>query len=148
MNVYALVGSHDSIRIRIVLTAGEGSFLEEADMRNTVQYGDVGISTIMENSTDSTKVQAIPGHVCKLHKSLYCAKQEGVIWGSFLDDQLKDWTFRNLEYGNRIYFYLQGFEFIVISIFVDDLAFSSNSPFLLQRLKYKLNVTFDVRLFG
>ncbi len=65
-----------------------------------------------------------------------------------LDKQLKEWGFKNSEYDNGIYFYVTGSEFIMLAIFVDDLAFSSNSSSLLCSFKSKLHATFDVRLFG
>ncbi len=67
--------------------------------------------------------------------------------GSLLDKQLKEWGFKDFEYDNRIYFYGSGSEFIILAIFVNDLAFSFNSPPLLCWFKSKLDATFDVRLF-
>ena len=147
-SVYAPVASLDSIRMLISLSAAARSFLEGADVSNAYLYGNLDIPIIMEQPRDSSKIQAKPGRVCKLHKSLYRTKQAGEIWGSLLDKQLKEWGFKNSEYDNRIYFYVTGSKFIMFAIVVYDLAFSSNSPSLLRGFKSKLDATFDVRIFG
>lgn len=83
-----------------------------------------------------------------MHYATYSAKQAGEIWGSLLDQSLKSWGFQSSKYDNRIYFFKLDSEFIIIAIVVDDLAFASNSPSLLQHLKNSLVVHFDVKLFG
>ncbi len=145
MNVYAPVASHDSIRM---LIAAEGSFLGGTDVSSEYLYRDLCVPIIMEQPTDSSETHGMPGHICKLQKSLYGTKQAGEIWGSLLDNQLKKLGFNNSEYDHRIYFYTQYSDFIMIAIVVDDLAFFSNSPVLLLEFKPKLSATFDVRLFG
>ena len=49
---------------------------------------------------------------------------------------------------NRVYFLLQGGEFLMLAIFVDDIPFSSNSFNLMERFQSKLSATFSVKLFG
>ncbi len=125
MNVYALVASQDSNHMFTSLSAAAGSFLEGADVSNAYLYIDLNIRIIMEQPTDSSQVQAKPGHVCKLHKFLNATKQAGEIWVSWLNKKLKERGFNNSEYDNHIYFYFIGSEFIMLAIVVDDLAFSS-----------------------
>ena len=78
-NIYEPVTSQDSIRMLIALPASQDVSLEGADVSNAYLYGDLDISIIMEQPTDSTQVPAMPGYACKLTKSIYGAKQAGEI---------------------------------------------------------------------
>ncbi len=88
-DIYAPVASHDSIQVPLAIAAAQNLTLEGADNSNAYLYGDLDISILIEQPTDSTKRHAMPGHVCKLKKSLYGTKQAGDIWGSLLDKSLK-----------------------------------------------------------
>lgn len=65
-----------------------------------------------------------------------------------MDKEIKQWGFKNSRYDQRINFLVQGNEFIIVAIVVDDLAFSSNSPRFKKLLKLHLTASFDVKLFG
>ena len=67
-----------------------------------------------------------------LIKSIYEAKQAGGIWGSLLEKSVRQWGFCVPRFDERIYFFLQGMEFIILAIVVDDLAFASNSTRLIN----------------
>ena len=102
----------------------------------------------MEQPTDSSQQLAKPGYVCELIRSLYGTRQAGEIWSSHLDKTLKQWGFKVPSIDNRVYFLLQGGEFLMLAIVVDDIAFSSTSPNLMERVKSKLSATFSVKIFG
>ena len=147
--LYAPVATHESIRVQIACSAGERkTFIEGADIDNAYLYGKLDIPIIMDQPTDSSQQLAKPGYVCELIRSLYGTRQAGEIWGSHLDKTLKQWGFKVSNIDNRVYFLLQGGEFLMLAIVVDDIAFSSNSPFLMQKLKSKLSATFSVKHFG
>ena len=55
--------------------------------------------------------------------------------------------FKVSNINNRVYFLLQGGEFLILAVVVEDIAFSSNSPHLMQKFKSKLYATFSVKLF-
>ncbi len=78
-NIYAPVASHNSIRILFELVASEESYLELADVRNAYFYGDLDVLIIMEQPTNSNPELVMPGHSCKLLKSIYGAKEAGKI---------------------------------------------------------------------
>ncbi len=147
-NIYAPVASHDSIRMLLAIAAAQNLTLEGADISNAYLYSDLDISILMEQPTDSTKRHAMPGHTCKLNKSLYGTKQAGEIWGSLLDKSLKSLGFANSNYDDRIYLYNAGTDFVITAIVVGDLVFASNSNKLLQKLKTHLSTNYDVKLFG
>ena len=146
--VYAPVAAHESIRILICFAASQNLILEGADISNAYLYGNLDVPIIMEQPTDSSQIEARPGYVCKLVKSIYGARQAGEIWGSLLCSTLANWGFLPSLLDPRIYFLRRGSSFLIISIVVDDLAFASNSHSMLNELKQNLSATFDVKLFG
>ena len=147
-NIYAPVASHDAIRLLIAIAAAENAQLEGADVSNAYLYGELDIPIIMQQPTDSSQKPAMPGYHCRLHKSIYGTRQAGEIWGSLLDSSLKSWGFLPSQFDNRIYFFRKGEDFITIAVVVDDLAFASNSPVLMNQVKKNLTACFDVKLFG
>ena len=134
-NVYAPVASHDSIRMLQAITAAQKLIIEGADISNAYLYRDLNVAIIMEQPTDCSKCEAMPGHLCKLNKSLYGTKQAGEIWRLLLDRSLKRHGFTNSKYDELIYFFNQRKDFIILAIVEKDLAFASNSNQLLNRLK-------------
>ncbi len=65
-----------------------------------------------------------------------------------MDKSLLQWSFEFSKFDERIYFFRQGDEFVILVIAVDDLAFASNSTKLMNHVKKRLAANFDVKLFG
>ena len=121
-NVHAPIASNGSIRMVLAIAAAQNLILEGPDITNAYLYGDIDVHIIMGQPTDSRKCEAMSGHFWKLDKSLYDTKQAGEIWGSLLDRSLKRHRFTNSKYGERINFFKQGEDFIILAIVADDLA--------------------------
>ena len=102
----------------------------------------------MMQSTKSTGIPERPGMVCRLLRSLYGLRQAGEIWGPLLCQTLLPWGFKVSNVDKRMFFLVAGFEFVILVVVVDDMKFVSNSTALMSRLKQKLALTFDVKLFG
>ena len=85
----------------------------------------------MEQPTDSRGLLSRPGYVCELNRSIYGTRQADEIWCSHLHRTLKQWGFKVSNINNRVYFFLQGGEFLMLAVVVDKTAFPSNSPNLL-----------------
>ena len=88
------------------LCAASESFLAGLDGSRAYFYGGLNTPKTVEQLTDSSQVQAKPGHVYNLQKSLNGIKQAGEIRGSLLDMQLKYGRFKSSECFNIIYFYV------------------------------------------
>ncbi len=147
-NIYAPVASHDSTHMLLAIAASEEIYLEVVDVSNAYLYGDLDVPIFMEQPTDSSQKLVLPGYACKLLKSIYGAKQAGEIWRSLLDKSLRDWGFKVSKFDERIYFYHQRKDFIVLAIVIDDHAFASNPTQLMNHLKQNLSANFDVKCFG
>ena len=58
------------------------------------------------------------------------------------------WGFQVCNIDKRVYILQLGQDFVIILVFVDDMAFVSNSSSLLSYIKQRVVATFDVKLFG
>ncbi len=79
LNVYVPVASHDLIRMILSTAANQNVLLEGADIWNAYLYGDQDISISMEQPTNSTQCEQMPGSACRINKSIYGTKQAGGI---------------------------------------------------------------------
>jgi len=147
-NLYAPVATHESIRLVIAFAASQDLLLEGGDISNAYLYGDLDITIFMEQPTNSTQREAVPGHVCAVDKSIYGTKQAGNIWGSLTHSELTSWGFRVSNFDARLYFLVINSRFVIIAIVVEDMSFVSNCRKLLEDVKMKLQGVFDVKLFG
>lgn len=66
LDLYALVASHEAIRMFLTFTTREDIEEEGCDINNTYIFGDLDITIRMRQPTDSTQV-AYPGYDC-IHK--------------------------------------------------------------------------------
>ena len=89
----------------------------------------------------------MPGHACKLNKSLCGTMQAVELCCSLLGKSLKTLCFANSNYDNQIYLYNQATDFAIVCIVVDDLAFASSLRQLLKHLKAHLSNIYDLKLF-
>lgn len=142
------VASHKEIRLLLAIASSEILIVEGGDVSNAYLYGKIDIPVVIEQPTDSSGKEAVPGHVCELLQSMYGIKQAGEIWGSLLCEPLLNWGFTRSAVDPRIFFKVAGSEFIMLVIVVDDLTFTSNSVRLLDYFKQRLRGSSDVKLFG
>jgi len=147
-SLYAPVATHESLRLIIAFAANEDLILEGGDIANAYLYGELDLTIYMEQPTNSSRIEAVPGHVCAVDKSIYGTKQAGNIWGSLARRELISWGFKVSHFDARVYFLLVNGRFVVISIVVDDMSFASNCRKLLEEVKHELRATFDVKLLG
>ena len=144
---YAPVATHETLRILLAFAGSHILELEGADISNAYLYGKRDIPIIMEQPTDSSRLQRKPGHVAEVHGSIYGTKQAGKIWGSLLETSLTSWKFNTSRYDATIYFFRKGDEFVIVAIVVDSIVFASNSTHLMAWFKERLAAQFNVTLF-
>lgn len=75
--LYAPLASYETFRTVIAMSAARGVTLERADISNAYIHGNINTPVYMRQSTESTGVEAAPGKVCRLNKSIYGLNQAG-----------------------------------------------------------------------
>lgn len=116
-------------------------------MASAYLHGQIDCQVHIEQPTDLAGIEEMPGHVCLLLKSMYVKKQTSRIWGSPTVEKLVLWGFKTSITDERLLFLSLGSKFILLVIFVDVFAFSSNLPQLLGGFKTLVSGTFDVKYF-
>lgn len=96
-------------------------------MDNAYLYGQIDCQVYIEQSTDSTGREEMPGRVCLLLKSMHSIRQTGSILKSFLVEKLVLWDFKKSTTDDRLPLLSHGTNFILLVIGVDNLGFISNS---------------------
>eukprot|EP00794_Sanderia_malayensis_P003564 gene3564-biopygen3051 len=86
--------------------------------------------------------------VCKLNKSLYGLKQASRCWFTTMDTFLKEKGYEQSKSDNCLYIKRVGEEFIIISLFVDDLLLACNSVQMLEKEKKELQKRFCMKDLG
>lgn len=147
-NLYAPVVRHETIRMFLAKVAAQDLILEGADVSNAYLYGDIDAPIIMDQPTNSSGKPHRPGYVCQLNKSIYGARQAGEIWGGVINTKFVSWGFKQSSQDQRLYLMVDGTNFIILIVVVDDMAFASNNRSLIDRLKKNLSETFKVKLLG
>nr|QCC62381.1 reverse transcriptase [Digenea simplex] len=132
----------------IAKAAAQQLIIEGADVSNAYLYGDIEIPILMEKPTNSSMIEAKPGYMCQLKKSLYGAKQAGEIWGEIIHSKFIEWGFQQSTQDQRLYMFQRQSTFIVLILVVGDMAFASNDRQLISTLKSNLSATFKVKLLG
>ena len=83
--------------------------------------------------------------VCKILKSLYGLKQAGQLWNKTLIKFFQKIGFIPTNRGPCIFTYQEDDVFIIVGIYVDDLALASQSEDSLNWLKVKLSQEFNMK---
>lgn len=94
----------------------------------------------MNQLTDSTGVETIPGFICLLKKAIYGLKQAGEIWGSVLFHTLVSLEFKVSSFDKRVQFLHIEEKFVILAVVVDDIKFATNSWDLLTYAKQALSL--------
>ena len=68
--------------------------------------------------------------VCKLNKSLYGLKQTPCAWYYRLDKYLQDKGFKRGTVDNNLYIKIEGNDFLIVLVYVDDIIFRCNNALL------------------
>ena len=96
------------------------------DVHNAFLHGDLHEDIYMTLPLGFHSTQ--PNVVCKLKKSLYYLWQAPQQWFFKLASALRDYRFQHSSFDHSLFKYSQGNVFLVVLIYVDDLALIENDP--------------------
>lgn len=72
--LYILVAAQECMRMLYALATSLDIHLEVCNISNACVHRDMDMPILMEQPTDSSRIQKMPWHVCILRKSLYGAR--------------------------------------------------------------------------
>lgn len=85
------------------------------------------------------------GNVCKLKRSIYGLPQSGRNWYLKLKSELEEIGFRETASDNCVFVHNKDSEFVIMCVYVDDIATFSNSSELSEELISKLKSKFKIK---
>jgi hypothetical protein len=86
--------------------------------------------------------------VCKLKKSLYGLKQAPRSWYYRLDKYLQGKGFKRGTIDNNLYIKIEGNDFLIVLVYVDDIIFGSNNASLVQWFSSSMQSEFEMSMIG
>nr|XP_043630138.1 uncharacterized mitochondrial protein AtMg00810-like [Erigeron canadensis] len=89
-----------------------------------------------------------PGSVCRLTKSLYGLKHANRQWFEKLTTSLKSIGFKQSYINTSLFTYINGQQFTVLLVYVDDIILAGNNLFHMSNVKSHLDQAFNIKDLG
>ncbi|CAI5527803.1 unnamed protein product [Closterium sp. Naga37s-1] len=138
---FAPVSRHTSVRILLAIAAAGHLPLRQIDVKNTFLYALVDAVIYVEQP--HTYDDGDP-RVCQLRKSLYGIKQAPRLWQQYLHNILLEIGFKQLPHDPGMYCRDFRGEYILLTVYVDDLLYTGSSPELLEQFEKNLAGRVDI----
>lgn len=119
--------------------------MRQLDVKGAYLHGDLKEEVYMiqppgyEDGSDS---------VCRLNKTLYGLKQSGREWNRKLHEILTSIGFHRVEVDHGVYIRRMKDKFIIITVWVDDLLFFSNSVLMMDAAQLALQKEVELKVIG
>ncbi|CAI7890609.1 unnamed protein product [Closterium sp. NIES-53] len=132
---FAPVSRHTSVRILLDIAIAKHLPLRQIDVKNAFLYALVDATNFVEQP--HTYGEGDP-RVCRPKKSLYGIKQAPRLWQQHLHKILLDIGFKQLPHDPRTYRLHFNGAYILLTVYVDNLLYTSTSNSLLHQFEQNL----------
>lgn len=136
---------YDSIRILLSIAAREKFEIQQFDVKTAFLYGELVEDIYMELPEG---VQADPGMICKLNKSLYGLKQASRCWNKKFTSFLLTYGFKACESDNCIFVGCFNNYQVILLLYVDDALLFSKSKEVLSVVIKDLMLSFKIKVLS
>lgn len=146
--IFSPVVKMSSIRVILGLVASQDLEVEQLDVKTAFLHGDLAEEIYMEQP-EGFKIKDKEQLVCKLKKSLYGLKQAPRQWYKRFDSFMLDHGYKRTSADHCVY--IQRFsddDFIILSLYVDDMLVVGKDISKIDRLKKELSKSFDMKDLG
>ncbi|CAI7932488.1 unnamed protein product [Closterium sp. NIES-54] len=137
------VSRHTSVRILLAIAAAKHLSLWQVDVKNTFLYAQVDATIFVEQL--HTYGEGNP-RVCQLKKSLYGIKQAPCLSQQHLHKILLDIDFRQLLHDPGMYRLHFNSDYILLTVYVDDLLYTGTCNKLLNQFEENLAQRVDITI--
>ena len=144
---FAPVARLDTIRTLTTLAAQKSWKLYQLDAKSAFLNGVLEEEVYVEQP-DGFVISGKEDKVYKLHKALYGLKQAPRAWYAEIDTYFTQCGFIKSLSEATLYTKARGDEFMIVSIYVDDIVYTGNSNGLLKEFKEDMMVKYEMTDLG
>ena len=146
-NIFAPVARLDTIRLLLAIAAQKGWKVYQLDVKSAFLNGFLEEEIYVEQP-EGFVVKGQEDDVYLLKKALYGLKQAPRAWYSRIDEHLMQLGFRKSL--SEVTLYIKGDEinFVVVSLYVDDLLVTGSNEELVRKFKEDMKQTFEMTDLG
>lgn len=137
----------DTVRMIIAVAAQRGWGIYQPDVKSSFLHGELKEDVFVEQP-QGYEVAGKKGMVYKLHKALYGLKQAPRAWFSRIEAYFVKEGFVSSSSEQTLFIKQKGGKILIVSIYVDDLLFTSNDEELLNEFKRSMKDEFDMTDLG
>ncbi|CAL1397608.1 unnamed protein product [Linum trigynum] len=141
--VFAPVARWDTIRTLLALAAHHNLTVYQLDVKSAFLYGDLAEDVYVEQPQGFV-VAGEERKVYKLNKALYGLKQAPRAWYSKIENYFHRAGFERSTYEHTLFIKRSGESFLMVSIYVDDLMYTSNSSSMIEEFKVSMKAEFEM----
>ena len=144
---FSPVAKYMSVRLAFLYIIANGGKIEVGDVPNAFLNSDIDTDIYMYPPEGYNEDKH--GIVCKLQKGLYGAKQASMLWHHEIDKFFtEELNFIRLSADRCIYTIQEKEKFVILILYVDDLAIGTNSPEKMDQIFKELDTKFQVKRLG
>lgn len=145
--VFAPVARMDTLRMIIAFAAASGWKLYQLDVKSAFLYGELEEDVFVEQPLGYEKT-GNENILYKLKKALYGLKQAPRAWFSRIESYLLKEGFESSPSEQTLFIKRKESKTLIVSIYVDDLLFTSNDEEMLYEFKCSMRREFDMTDLG
>ncbi|GJY16137.1 copia-type reverse transcriptase protein [Tanacetum coccineum] len=145
--VFMLVARLVTIRLLITLEARKEWKIHHLEVKTAFLHGDLN-EEVYVVQLEGFKKPGEEKKVYKFAKSLYGLRQAPRAWNIKLDNNLKETGFQQCMQENAVYRKVPNGEFIIVSVYVDDLFVTGTSLELINEFKKRMKSQFKMLDLG
>lgn len=145
--VFAPVARMDTVRLIIAVATQKGWGIYQLDVKSAFLHGELQEEVFVEQP-HGYEVAGKMEMVYKLHKALYGLKQAPRAWFSRIESYFIKEGFENSSSEQTLFIKRKGGKVLIVSIYVDDLLFTSDDEEMLSKFKKSMKDEFDMTDLG
>lgn len=146
--VFAPVAKWDTIRVLLGLAAQKGWSVYQLDVKSAFLQGELTEDVFVEQPKGFTREGEDEGKVYKLNKALYGLRQAPRAWYSRIEGYFVREGFRKCYCEHTLFVKEEGGSSLVVSLYVDDLIYTSDSLSMLEAFKKSMKEEFAMTDLG
>ncbi|CAL2278987.1 unnamed protein product [Prunus armeniaca] len=146
-DTFALVARLETIRTLISLAAQKNWLIYHLDVKSAFLNGVLEEEVYVEQR-QGFLVEGGEEKVYKLKKALYGLKQAPRTWYAEIDKYFSHSGFQKSQSEPTLYILKKGASILIVSLYVDDLIFTSNNEHLIQQFKKDMMSTYEMSDLG